>query len=99
MTFPPFSGVVRRLVLINVAVFFAALILGAFAPGTAEIRIFASRKNGRIFDRDTALVIVSIEGPGLKLPSSELAFMHQKMEGVLVMVTLFTDSVKPGNEV
>jgi membrane associated rhomboid family serine protease len=32
MTFPPFSGVVRRLVAINVAVFFALLVLGLVAP-------------------------------------------------------------------
>jgi len=35
MTFPPFSGVVRRLVLINVAVFFAALVLGVIARNIA----------------------------------------------------------------
>jgi membrane associated rhomboid family serine protease len=35
MTFPPFSGAVRRLVLANVAIFFAALVLGWLAPGAA----------------------------------------------------------------
>lgn len=34
MTFPPFGGAVRRLVLMNVAVFFAALVLGWIAPGS-----------------------------------------------------------------
>ena len=34
MTFPPFGGVVRQLVLINAGVFFAALVLGLLAPGT-----------------------------------------------------------------
>jgi membrane associated rhomboid family serine protease len=32
MTFPPFAGMVRRLVTINVAVFFAALVAGLIAP-------------------------------------------------------------------
>ena len=35
MTFPPFSGVVRRLVLINVGVFFAMLVLGVVARNMA----------------------------------------------------------------
>lgn len=34
MTFPPFGGVVRRLVLANVVVFFAVLIAGLIAPET-----------------------------------------------------------------
>ena len=34
MTFPPFGGVVRRLVLANVAVFFIALVAGLVAPET-----------------------------------------------------------------
>jgi membrane associated rhomboid family serine protease len=32
MTFPPFAGAVRALVLANVAVFFAMAVLAAFAP-------------------------------------------------------------------
>jgi len=32
MTFPPFGGAVRRLVLANVAVFFAMLVLGYILP-------------------------------------------------------------------
>ena len=35
MSFPPFAGVVRKLVLANVAVFFAMLLLGWLAPGLA----------------------------------------------------------------
>lgn len=34
MTFPPFGGVVRRLVLANVGAFFATLVLGWIAPGS-----------------------------------------------------------------
>ncbi len=34
MTFPPFGGVVRRLVLVNVVVFFVVLIAGLIAPQT-----------------------------------------------------------------
>ncbi|HXB62940.1 MAG TPA: rhomboid family intramembrane serine protease, partial [Acidobacteriaceae bacterium] len=36
MTFPPFSGFIRRLVLANVAVFFALSILGIAAPNAAS---------------------------------------------------------------
>ena len=37
MTFPPFGGVVRQLVLVNVAVFFAALVMALKAPGATGV--------------------------------------------------------------
>ncbi|HWB32707.1 MAG TPA: rhomboid family intramembrane serine protease [Acidobacteriaceae bacterium] len=37
MSFPPFGGVVRRLVLINVGVFFAVLVLGLVSHGTVDV--------------------------------------------------------------
>lgn len=37
MTFPPFAGVVRKLVLANVAVFFAVLLLGWVSRGASEV--------------------------------------------------------------
>src|SRR5271163_1482341 len=37
MTFPPFEGTVRRLILANVAVFFFFALLGWLAPGLAGI--------------------------------------------------------------
>lgn len=37
MTFPPFSGVVRRLVLANVAVYFVTLVLGLIVPMTVAL--------------------------------------------------------------
>jgi membrane associated rhomboid family serine protease len=39
MTFPPFAGAVRRLVLINVAVFFAIAVLEWLAPGFARVLV------------------------------------------------------------
>ena len=37
MTFPPFAGATRKLVLVNVAVFFTILILRWIVPGTTEL--------------------------------------------------------------
>src|SRR3979490_353182 len=71
----------------------------AFAPSAAEVRIFRSREEGRVFNRDSALVIIAIEGPGLKLAARQLALMHQKMKWVPVVVTLFADGVKAGDEI
>src|SRR6267143_3586465 len=71
----------------------------AFAPSAPEIRIFRSREEGRIFNRDSALVIIAIEGPGLKLAARQLALMHQKMKWMLVVVTLFANGVKAGDEI
>jgi len=43
-------------------------------------------------------VVVAIERPGLKLAARKLAFMHEEMKGVLVVVALFTNGVKAGDE-
>ena len=61
--------------------------------------IFSSRKDGRVFDRDSALVVVAIESPGLKLAAGELALVHPKMKRVLVVITLFTNGMEAGDEV
>src|SRR4029077_19784971 len=70
----------------------------AFAPSAPEIRIFGSREDRSVFDRDSALVVVTIESPGLKLGACELALVHKKMKWMLVVVTLFADGLKAGDE-
>jgi hypothetical protein len=70
----------------------------AFAPSTPEARIFGSREDGCVFDRDSALVVVAIQGPGLKLAAGELALVHQKMKWMLVVITRFADAVDAGDE-
>jgi membrane associated rhomboid family serine protease len=45
MTFPPFAGTVRRLVLANVAAFFGLAILHLLAPGVAEFLLGALQLN------------------------------------------------------
>src|SRR5882757_6510345 len=37
MTFPPFAGTVRKLILVNLAVFFGVLLLGWVAPGISRV--------------------------------------------------------------
>src|SRR5260221_4273843 len=76
----------------------AIMIEDALAPGKAKKGVFAARENGRVFDGDAALIVVTIEGPGLQLSASELAFVHEQMKWVFVVVALFADGVKAGNE-
>jgi len=37
--------------------------------------------------------------PGLQLPARQLAFMHQQMKRVLMVITLFANGVKAGDEI
>ena len=71
----------------------------ALAPGEAEGGIFAAREDRGVFDGNAALVVVAIQGPGLKLAARELAFVHQHVKWVLVVIALFADGVKSGDEV
>ena len=77
----------------------AIVIEDAFAPGEAEGWIFAASEDGRVLDGNVFLVVVAIEGPGLELAASEFAFVHQQMEGMLMMIALGANGVKAGNEV
>ncbi len=70
------------------------MINDALAPGAAEIGVFATGENGGVFDGDAALIVVAIEGPGLQLAASELAFVHAQMEGMAMVVALFADLAK-----
>jgi len=76
----------------------AVVIEDALAPGEAEGRVFASREDGCIFDGDTALIVVAIKRPGLQLAAGELAFMHQQMKWMLVVVALLANGMKAGDE-
>ncbi len=58
----------------------------------------AASQNGRVFDGDAALIIVTIQSPRLKLSARELAFMHEQVKWMLVVITLFTNGVKAGDE-
>ena len=77
----------------------AIVIDDAFAPGQAEGGIFAAREDGGVFDGDAALVVVAIQSPGLELAARELAFVHQQVEWMFVVIALFADGVKAGDEV
>src|SRR6202040_3169736 len=77
----------------------AIVIEDALAPRDAEGGIFAAGQDCGVFDGDAALVEVAVEGPGLELAARELAFVHQQVEGVLVVVALFADGLEASNEV
>ena len=51
-----------------------------------------------VLRRDTRLIIVAIERPGLDLAAVELAVAHQVMEGVLVVVALGANRAQLGFE-
>ena len=74
------------------------MIEDAFPPGETKAGFFAAREDGRVFDGDAALVVITIERPRLKLAARKLAFMHKQMKRMLVVVTLFTNGVKAGDE-
>src|SRR5271156_3748199 len=69
----------------------AIVIDDAFAPGAAEIGVFAAGQDGGIFDGDAALIVVAIERPGLKLAAGELAFVHAQMKGMAMVIAFFAD--------
>src|SRR5580692_10046028 len=75
------------------------MIENAFAPGQPEGGIFAARENGGILNRNAALVVVAIQGPGLELAARELAFVHQRVKRMLMVIALFAYGVKAGDEV
>src|SRR5258708_3666562 len=76
----------------------AVMVEDALAPGEPKCGIFAAREDGRIFDGDAALIVVPIQGPCLELAARELAVMHQQMKRMFVVIALFADGVKAGNE-
>src|SRR5579859_6884528 len=76
----------------------AVVIEDAFAPRNTKRGVLAARQNRRVFDGDVRLVVVAIEGPGLQLPARELAFVHQQVERMLVVIALFADGVESGDK-
>src|SRR5258708_4891285 len=55
----------------------AVMIEDAFAPGEAEPGVFTARENRGVFDGYSALIVVTIECPGLKLAAREPALVHE----------------------
>jgi len=51
-----------------------------FAPGETKRGVFAAREDGRVLNGDAALIVITIQRPGLKLAARELAFMHEQVE-------------------
>ncbi len=76
----------------------AVVIDDALAPGETERRIFAAGEDSGVFDGNVFLIVVAIQRPGLELAASELAFVHQQVEGVLMVIALGADGVKAGDE-
>src|SRR2546430_8048673 len=76
----------------------AVVVEDAFAPRQAERRVLAPRKNGCVLDRNAALVEIAVERPGLELAARELAFVHHQVKRMLVVIALFTNGVKAGDE-
>jgi hypothetical protein len=76
----------------------AIVIENALPPCKAEGGIFAASKNGRVFDRNPALVVVAVQRPGLELATRKFSFVHQGMKWMSVVIELFTNGVKSRDE-
>ena len=74
----------------------AIVIDDPFAPSAAEGGVIVARKDDGVLDRNDALVVVAIERPGLQLRAGELAFVHQQMERMAMVVSLRADRAQVG---
>src|SRR5215471_14512323 len=63
-------------------------------PRDSKHRIVASCEQARVLNRDMALVVIAIERPSLQLASSQRAFVHQHVKGMLMVIALFADGSK-----
>src|SRR5258708_4260419 len=69
----------------------AVVIHNTLPPDAAECRIGRARKNDRVLYWNDGLVVIPIQRPGLQLSAVESAFVHEQVEGMLVMIALFAD--------
>src|SRR2546429_9363331 len=76
----------------------AVMIKDTLPPGEAEHGVFATSEDGRVFDGDTTLIVITIESPGLKLAAREPAFVHQQVKWMFVVIALFSDGIKASDE-
>src|SRR5260370_38851317 len=76
----------------------AIMVDHTLAPGAPETGIRAARKDNRVFDRDDALVVVAVQGPGLQLSAAETPFVHHQVEWMLVVIAFLTHSPDTGTE-
>src|ERR1700731_4896939 len=72
----------------------AIVIDDALAPGDAKRGVFAAGQNRRVLDGNMRLVIVAIQSPSLQLPASELAFVHEQVKWMLVVIALFANGME-----
>ena len=70
-----------------------------FAPGKAKALVVRSSEKKSVFSWNMALIVVAIQRPGLYLAAAQRTFMHEFVERMLVVVPLFADHVKTGDEV
>ena len=75
------------------------MVENALAPRQAKGGIFAARENGGVLNRNAALIVIAIQSPGLKLAAREFALVHQRMKRMFVVIALFANGVKSGDEV
>src|SRR5215469_1547515 len=73
----------------------AVVINDPLSPGAAKFRVGPARKNDRVFDRNDALVVIAVQGPGLQLPGSETSLMHPQVERVLMVIALRANRLQP----
>src|SRR5580658_2182612 len=74
------------------------MIQDALSPCEAKTWIFTARENRGVLNGDAALIVIAIQSPSLKLAARELSFMHQRMKWMFMMVALFPNGMKTGDE-
>jgi hypothetical protein len=84
--YPAFQAAVIRL---------AVVIHYTFPPSTTKSGVFAAGEDDGVLHRDTTLIVVAVQCPGLKLPGRETPFMHPQVEGVLVVIAFRPNPLQP----
>src|SRR5262245_16681320 len=77
----------------------AIMIHQTFAPGDAKALIVRASKECGVLSWNMALVVVAIERPSLHLAAAQRSFVHEFVKRVLMVIALFADRVKSGDEV
>ncbi len=72
----------------------AVVIDDALAPDPPQRRVFHARQDRGVLQWNAALVFEAVQGPGLHLPTIELAVMQQRMEWMLVVIQTRTDGTQ-----
>src|SRR5437868_15301052 len=67
-------------------------------PDPPKVGILRLRHDKGVLDGDTGLVVVAIQNPLLELEPGQLSFVHESMEGMVIVIAGAAFSRKPIDE-